>query len=100
MLDKHQEQYHSEKVAPVILQCEQCKFIATIAASLELHQIVHNTKPPYQCTECDYHTFKTSHFNAHVLARNTDRPHSCPNCNKCFTISGNLKRHNNSQHSS
>ena len=53
MMCKHEEQYHSKKSKPVILLCEQCRFIATKQVSLEIHQIVHSTKPPYRCAECN-----------------------------------------------
>ena len=80
------------------LKCKKCKFIATKAVSLELHLIVHSTKPPYQCTECEYQTSFAGHFNSHVLKHNKDKPYSCPHCISCFSTHFSLKRHVRSQH--
>ena len=76
----------------------KCTFIATKQRSVELHLIVHNTKPPYQCTECDYKTSRTGNVNKHILAHNKDKPYNCQHCNSCFGNSSSLMQHLNNHH--
>ena len=58
-----------------IRNCSKCTFIYAKPDSLILHQIVHNSKRPYQCTDCDYKTTNSVHFNRHILKRNKDKHH-------------------------
>ena len=81
-----------------ILKCKQCKFIATKTLSLQLHQFVHSTKPPYLCTICDYKTSKTFNFNKHVLTHSKDKPYKCPRCSGSFRQNGSLNTHMKSKH--